>query len=64
VVGVVIFLDGFSATDGLIVGSQVDFGVCMREGSRREPFGVVVGFEAILSMKTASLRQRGARNNA
>jgi len=44
--------------------SDLSFGVCVHEASLGETFMVAIAFEAVLLLKTASMRQCVSRNNA
>ena len=61
---VTIFVDRFWACGGVVVGSEFDLGVCLREVWRGESLGGVVEFGAILLPKGASVRQCAGRKNA
>ena len=57
-------MDRFLSSGDVVLGGQLDLGVCLREVSLCESIVFVVTFRAILSSKVAAARQCVGRNIA
>jgi hypothetical protein len=52
-----ILVDSFLATGCVIVGSELDSGVCAHEDRRGETFAISIDFEAILTPNGTPMQQ-------